>query len=124
MTLGCLFCCVNEPKWIGLSTRSLPTFLGGRFGFHTKIDYRKKGNLILTSLLEDLVNPGSTLRNRRLDFNGFRWGGPQVAHPKANQLVRSDLICKLITCKFKRIPNSGGSPKEVSSKTNGLLGSV
>ena len=31
----------------------LPTFLGE--GSPTKIDYRKKGTLILTSLLEDLV---------------------------------------------------------------------
>ena len=35
------------------SSALLPTFLGE--GFPTKIDYRKKGTLILTSLLEDLV---------------------------------------------------------------------
>ena len=35
----------------------LTPFLVGRYGSPTKIDYRKKGTLILTSLLEDVAKP-------------------------------------------------------------------
>ena len=40
-------------------------FLGE--GSPTKIDYRKKGTLNLTSLLENLVNPKHMLRRQGLD---------------------------------------------------------
>ena len=44
----------TPPKSRSPSSALLPLFLGE--GSPTKIDYRKKGTLILTSLLEGLVN--------------------------------------------------------------------
>ena len=41
------------------------SFSVGRFGSPTKIDYSKKGNLILTSLLEDLAGV-----DKRVQRNG------------------------------------------------------
>ena len=40
---------------LGPQLGALPTFLVGRFGSPTKIEYRKVGTLILTCLLEDPV---------------------------------------------------------------------
>ena len=77
--------------WIGpppIGALSQPIFFGGRFGSPTQIDYRRKGTLILTSLLEDLAV--SLSRNdfrvgggeEESDSRGFGWETPEQPDEK------------------------------------------
>ena len=55
-------------SWINISANFLTVFFFwlGRVPLYTKIDYRKKGTLILTSLLDDLGCEGGGFYIKRL----------------------------------------------------------